>query len=50
MYYYDELTLKEISKVLSISEGRVSQILSQVLTQIKSKYRDELRDFINSQT
>lgn len=50
MYYYDELTLKEISKVLDVTEGRVSQILSQVLTQLKTKYRDELSDFINQES
>lgn len=47
MYYFDELTLKEISKVLNVTEGRVSQILSQVVAQIKSKYMDDLREFMN---
>jgi len=48
MYYFDELTLKEISKVLDITEGRVSQILSQVLALIKIKYLEDLREFMNA--
>jgi RNA polymerase sigma factor for flagellar operon FliA len=35
MYYYEELNQKEISEVLSISEGRVSQLHSQALLKLK---------------
>ena len=42
LYYYDGLTLKEIGKVLGVSESRVSQIhgkaLSMLRAIIKSKY------------
>lgn len=39
MYYFEEMTLREISKVLEISEGRVSQILSSLLAQLKVQYK-----------
>lgn len=37
MYYYDELTLKEIGSVLGVTESRVSQIHSKVLKKLKNK-------------
>lgn len=37
MYYYDELTLKEIGTVLGVTESRVSQIHSKVLKKLKNK-------------
>ena len=35
LYYFEELTLKEISEVLSITESRISQIHKSVITRIK---------------
>jgi RNA polymerase sigma factor for flagellar operon FliA len=32
LYYYEELTLREIGQLLDLSEGRVCQILAQVVT------------------
>jgi len=46
MYYYEEMTLKEISKVLEITEGRVSQILSAVIALLKSQHLDQSGDFL----
>ncbi|MBN2853885.1 MAG: FliA/WhiG family RNA polymerase sigma factor [Clostridia bacterium] len=37
LYYYEELTFKEIAQVLSLSESRISQILSKVLFTLKEK-------------
>jgi len=37
LYYYEELTQKEISEVLELSEGRVSQLHSQALIKLKTK-------------
>ncbi len=37
LYYYEELTQKEIAEVLSISEGRVSQLHSQALLKLRVK-------------
>lgn len=45
LYYYDELTLKEISKVLDVSESRVSQIHSKAIVKLNTKlgkYREIL--------
>lgn len=37
LYYYDELTYKEIGVVLGISESRVSQLHSKAISRLKSK-------------
>lgn len=36
-YYYEELTLKEISKVLEVSESRVSQLHTKALFKMRKK-------------
>jgi RNA polymerase sigma factor for flagellar operon FliA len=36
LYYYEELTLKEIGKVLDISESRVSQIHTKIILSMKT--------------
>jgi RNA polymerase sigma factor for flagellar operon FliA len=40
LYYYEELTLKEIGAVLNLTESRISQIHSKIL----SKFRIRLQD------
>ena len=35
LYYFEELTLKEISEVLNITESRISQIHKSVIQKIK---------------
>jgi RNA polymerase sigma factor FliA len=42
LYYYEELTQKEIADVMEISEGRVSQLHSQALTKLKNKVQSRL--------
>lgn len=37
LYYYEELSQKEIAEVLELSEGRVSQLHSQALLKLKVK-------------
>ena len=37
LYYYEELTLKEISMVLEVSESRVSQLHTKALQKMKGK-------------
>lgn len=37
LYYYEELTLKEISKVLEVSESRISQLHTKALQKMKLK-------------
>ncbi|MBW1706096.1 MAG: FliA/WhiG family RNA polymerase sigma factor [Deltaproteobacteria bacterium] len=41
LYYWDELTMKEIGKVLDITESRVSQIHSQALIHLRARLRKE---------
>jgi RNA polymerase sigma factor FliA len=36
LYYYEELTLREIGQILDLSEGRVCQILAQVVACLRS--------------
>ncbi len=42
LYYYEELTQKEIADILNLSEGRVSQLHSQALIKLKAKARNRL--------
>ncbi len=37
LYYYEELTLKEISHILEVTESRVSQLHTKALQKMKSK-------------
>ena len=37
LYYFEELTLKEISEILDITESRISQIHKSVINKIKEK-------------
>lgn len=40
LYYWEELTMKEIGKVLEITEGRVCQIHNQALMRLRAKMGD----------
>ncbi|WP_105618030.1 FliA/WhiG family RNA polymerase sigma factor [Vallitalea okinawensis] len=37
LYYYEELTLKEISLILGVSESRISQLHSKALSRLRGK-------------
>ena len=37
LYYYEDLTLKEISRVLEVSESRISQLHTKALQKMKTK-------------
>ena len=37
LYYYEDLTLKEISLVLNVSESRVSQLHTKALNKMRNK-------------
>jgi RNA polymerase sigma factor for flagellar operon FliA len=41
LYYYEEMTLKEIGEVMQISESRVSQIHTKAVLKLKSMIRDK---------
>lgn len=40
LYYYEDLTFKEIGKVLEVSESRVCQIHSQVIGTLRTKLKE----------
>lgn len=42
LYYYEDMTLKEISRVLSVSESRVSQLHTKALQKIKVQLGDSV--------
>lgn len=42
LYYYEELTLKEISSVLDVSESRVSQLHTKSLSKMKLKLGEDV--------
>ena len=39
LYYYEELTMKEIGEILSITESRVSQIHSKAVFRLRTKLK-----------
>lgn len=45
LYYYEEMTLKEISKILEVSESRISQLHTKALAKMKGKLGD-VADYI----
>lgn len=40
LYYYEELTLKEISSILEVSESRISQLHTRALQKMKTRMGD----------
>lgn len=43
LYYYEELTIKEISCILELSESRISQIHTKALTKMKQTLGEDIR-------
>ena len=46
MYYYDELTMKEIGAVLNYTESRISQLHTKAITRLRAR----LRHYFETQT
>jgi RNA polymerase sigma factor for flagellar operon FliA len=44
LYYYEELTMKEIGVTLDLSESRVSQMHSSILARLKSQMKHRLKE------
>ena len=42
LYYYEELTLKEIGKILEITESRVCQLHSQTMLRLRTKLKKQM--------
>lgn len=45
LYYFEELTLKEISKILEVSESRVSQLHTKALRKLKNRLHTDIELF-----
>lgn len=43
LYYYDELTLKEIARILKLTESRISQIHSKAMIRLRTKLKSHHR-------
>jgi len=39
LYYYEELTLREIGEVLSVTESRVSQLHTKAILRLRARLR-----------
>ena len=46
LYYYEDMTLKEISCVMEVSESRVSQLHSKALVKMKQKLGSNMQMFL----
>ena len=44
LYYYEEMTMKEIGATLALSESRVSQMHSSILNRLKAQLGDRRRE------
>ena len=47
LYYYEDLNLKEIGRVLDVTESRVSQLHSQAIFKLKARLRNHWDDFVS---
>lgn len=45
LYYFEEMTMKEIGSTLDLSESRVSQMHSSILQRLKAQMADRRKDF-----
>ena len=45
LYYYEEMTMKEIGVTLDLSESRVSQMHSSILARLKAQMQHRTKEF-----
>ena len=50
LYYYEEMTMKEIGQTLDLSESRVSQMHSSILARLKAQMQHRERELEPTQT
>ena len=46
LYYYEDMTLKEIANVMDVSESRVSQLHSKALVKMKQRLGNNMKLFL----
>jgi len=44
LYYYEELTMKEIGMILGVTESRVSQLHAQAVVRLRAKLLHALKE------
>jgi RNA polymerase sigma factor for flagellar operon FliA len=44
LYYYEELTMKEIGQIMGYTESRISQLHTQAMYRLKPKLREYSQD------
>jgi RNA polymerase sigma factor for flagellar operon FliA len=42
LYYYEELTMKEIGQIMGYTESRISQLHTQAMCRLRHRLRDAL--------
>lgn len=47
LYYYEDLNLKEIGRVLDVTESRVSQLHTQAVLRLKGRLKNHWDDFVS---
>jgi len=47
LYYYEEMTMKEIGQTLDLSESRVSQMHSSIISRLQSLLNQRKPEFSN---
>jgi DNA-directed RNA polymerase specialized sigma subunit len=47
LYYYEEMTMKEIGATLDLSESRVSQMHSSIVARMKAQINSRRRKFLS---
>ncbi len=50
LYYYEEMTMKEIGQTLDLSESRVSQMHSSILARLKAQMSHRTKEFEEDET
>jgi RNA polymerase sigma factor for flagellar operon FliA len=48
LYYYEELTMKEIGLIMGYTESRVSQLHTQAMLRLRHRLREQYRDLVES--
>ena len=46
LYYYENLTLREIGKILEVTESRVSQLHTKAILRLRAKLSNKKRGII----
>ncbi|HAW50539.1 TPA: RNA polymerase sigma factor WhiG [bacterium] len=46
LYYYEDLTLKEVGKVMDVTESRICQLHAKAITKLRASVKRTMRDFV----